>query len=236
MISVIVPTLWKGQHYKKMLPILNSHPLIGEIIVVDNDTSNTDDAIHELNKLMYIPQKENIYVNPAWNLGVASAKFDKICLYSDDVLFDEKVVDAVYQFLTPENGIIGFALDSISESDEPAYKAQWETQNQRILPTFSFHYKFGICMFMHKESYHPIPSEFKIYYGDTYLFDKNLLNEKQNFSIENYNCFTKMKTSSKYFNPIIEEDNRHYKATNPSEGLFIDFMQDIEGYIKSLNT
>ena len=87
MISIIMPTLWKGEHYKKMLPQLDSHPLVGEIIVVDNDTTSTDQQIFNLKKLKYLPQKENVYVNPAWNLAVLEATCDSICLYSDDVLF-----------------------------------------------------------------------------------------------------------------------------------------------------
>lgn len=234
MISIIMPTIWKGEHYKQMLPLLNDHPLVGEIIIIDNDTSNTNKQIFELSKLTYLPQAENIYVNPAWNLGVSIAKCDRICLYSDDVLFDIKAIDAVYPFLTPQNGIAGFAFESISENETALHIAEWE--QKRVIPTFGFHYRFGICMFMHKESYHQIPLEFKIYYGDTYLFDNNLLAGKQNYAIENFECLTKMKTSSKHFNPVIEEDHRQYKKSNPSEGLFIDFMQDIEGYVKSLNT
>jgi hypothetical protein len=37
-----------------------------------------------------------------------------------------------------------------------------------------------------------------------------------------------MKSSSGNFNSIIEEDNRRYKENNPSEGLVMNFMEELE--------
>ena len=47
MISVIVPTMWKAPHLMKMLPLLENHSLIGEVIIIDNDTSKTNADIHQ---------------------------------------------------------------------------------------------------------------------------------------------------------------------------------------------
>ena len=46
----------------------------GEIIVIDNNTlsNNKTQIINE--KLIILPQTENIFVNPAWNLGVNISK------------------------------------------------------------------------------------------------------------------------------------------------------------------
>lgn len=222
MISIIMPTLWKGEHYKKMLPQLDSHPLVGEIIVVDNDTTATDKEIFNLKKLKYLPQKENVYVNPAWNLAVIEASCDSICLYSDDVLFDIDVLEPLSLLMTPENGIFTFSSDSIVVSEDQVYFAEWEQQN--ITQSIRFHYRSGTCMFMHKQSYYSIPENYKVYYGDTHLFDTNILNGKPNYEIQNYFCVTKMKTTSKFFDEIIKEDNRQYKEANPTEAILIDLM------------
>lgn len=222
MISIIMPTLWKGEHYKKMLPQLNLHPLVGEIIIVDNDTNSTNKEILKLDKIKHLPQSENIYVNPAWNLAVKEIRFDSLCLYSDDVFFDINVLDSIHPLLIPENGIFTFSNDSIFVSEEQIYIAEWEQKN--ITPSVGFHYRSGICMFMHKESYYPIPKNYKVYYGDTHLFDSNILNGKQNYEIQNYVCVTKMKTTSRFFDKIAEEDHKQYKESNPLEGILIDLM------------
>ena len=228
MISVIMPTLWRGEHYKKMLPIFNDHPLIGEIIIIDNDPSNTDRSIFELIKVRHYAQIENIYVNPAWNLGVQLSECDQICLYSDDVLFDPKCIEEVAKVCTPRGGIAGFAIETISEShDVPNHLAPWE--QLRVTPTPSMHYRFGICMFMHRESYMHIPDQLKIYYGDTYLFDQNVINGRSNFRIEGCPVITKMRTSSKSreFTEITVKDAEEYAKLSPTEGMILDFAQQL---------
>jgi hypothetical protein len=225
MISIVMPTLWKGKFYKEMLPILSAHELVGEIIIIDNDPDNVDKEIVSLKKIKYLPQKENIYVNPAWNLGVEVSSYDRICLYSDDVLFDPAVIDAVYPFMSEDKGITGFAFDSISENHQSLFRADWEIP--QIVPTWTFHYRFGICMFMHKNSFHKISDDYKIFYGDTHQFDVNSSLNRQNYRIENYACMTKMKSSSRNFNSITEEDSRKYKENNPSEGLVMNLMEEL---------
>jgi hypothetical protein len=215
MISIVMPTLWKGEFYKKMLPILSAHELVGEIIIIDNSPDNVDKEILSLEKIKYLPQKENIFVNPAWNLGVEVSSYDRICLYSDDVLFDPLVIDAVYPFMSEDKGVTGFDFDSISENHQSLFRADWEIP--QIVPTWTFHYRFGICMFMHKNSFHKISNDYKIFYGDTHQFDVNSSLNRQNYRIENYACMTKMKSSSRNFNSITEEDSRKYKENNPSK-------------------
>jgi hypothetical protein len=217
MISIVMPTLWKGEFYKKMLPILSAHELVGEIIIIDNSPDNVDKEILSLEKIKYLPQKENIFVNPAWNLGVEVSSYDRICLYSDDVLFDPSVIDAVYPFMSEDKGITGFAYESISENHQSLFRADWEIP--QIVPTWTFHYRFGICMFMHKNSFHKISNDYKIFYGDTHQFDVNSSLNRQNYRIENYACMTKMKSSSRNFNSITEEDSRKYKENNLSMSL-----------------
>jgi len=109
MISIIMPTLWKGEYYKKMLPLLDSHPLVGEIFIINNNVPETDyETLEKLNKLVHYKTYTNMYVNPSWNYGARYSCFDKLCLYSDDVLFDIKVIDDVYPYITENNGVTGF--------------------------------------------------------------------------------------------------------------------------------
>lgn len=211
MISVVMPTLWRGEHYKTMLPLLDAHPLIGEIFIINNNCPATDhETLGKLTKLVHFQTKGNLFVNPSWNYGVKHGCFDKVCLYSDDVLFDIKCLEAVNEQLTPENGIFGFHNTSIFPDMSCVFFCDWETP--KVVPTNSLHYRFGICMFMHKESYYEIPNQFKIYYGDTYLFEENVKRGKQNYRIENYYAITPMSVTSKSaeFKGVLEKEKEEY--------------------------
>lgn len=235
MISVIMPTIWKGEYYKQMLPVLNNHPLIGEIIVIDNNVNDTDESITKLSKIKHIKQKENIYVNPAWNIGVKIAQYDCICLYSDDVLFDTTCLELIYQYCKSEYGITAFSLETISEKSDnlefiKSCFAPWESM--QINAVNFMHYRFGICMFMHKTSYFDIPEEYKIYYGDTYLFDNNVLKGKQNFIVSGCAVATKMKSSSKFFDEVIENDKKYFYKNNPTDNMISAIIEEMKKELK----
>ena len=225
-----MPTLWKGEYYKRMLPIINEHKLVHEIIIIDNDTNATDQEVLKLSKVRHFPQNENIYVNPAWNLGVEKATQDVICLCNDDILFDIRCLDIVYEKCIPENGMIGFSPKTISESsDDLEYliKSIESTEVMEVTPCSFMHYRYGICLFMHKNSYYRIPEHFKIYYGDTHLFDQNVLNGKQHFKIDGCAVATKMKSTTKFFDEVVENDKRLFQQSNPIDEMMVALMKEI---------
>jgi hypothetical protein len=232
MMSIIMPTLWKGEFYKNMLPIFDAHPLVGEIVIINNNATETDYVtIKKLTKAVVHTPTENIYVNPAWNYGVKVSKYDVVCLYSDDVLFDIDCLEQVYRTCTPDNGLVGFSIETISEkkSDLESLKKEllpWQTLG--VSPTPYMHYRYGICMFMHKSAYHEIPSEYKIYYGDTYLFDQNVLAAKQNYKIDGCVVATKMKTTSNNFSEIVKQDEEHFNKNNPTDELINQLIKELE--------
>lgn len=220
MISVVMPTLWKPQHYKIMLPILNDHPLIGEIIIIDNDPSKTDYDILKLEKVVHLPQKENIYVNPAWNLGVEVSKYDKICLLSDDIIFVPSCIERVYNYLIPENGIVGFDSDSTLEqstNDPFDFPLMDFGFSNNIIPIDKIHFTYGVCMFMHKESYVKIPEMYKIFFGDVFLFQANKQKNKTNFRIMESMLLTLMHTTSHSteLKQIVSNDKLNYSINLP---------------------
>jgi 2-succinyl-5-enolpyruvyl-6-hydroxy-3-cyclohexene-1-carboxylate synthase len=59
------------------------------IFIIDNNPSERPDieVLNHPNITMHTFGK-NIYVNPAWNYAVPRAKYDRICLYGDDLIFD----------------------------------------------------------------------------------------------------------------------------------------------------
>ena len=90
MFSVIIPTMWRVSEFLNDLRSLNECELVGEIILINNDIKMTPDSfsIQNYSKLIEIKTPKNMYVNPAWNLGVRCAKYNKIAIKNDDTFFD----------------------------------------------------------------------------------------------------------------------------------------------------
>lgn len=201
MISVIIPTLWKGKELPQLLDEITKHPKIGEIIIIDNakeDRPKLEILNHE--KIKLLKQKHNIFVNPAWNLGVTEAKYQRLCFISDDMLFDTRIFDTVYDYIKKSNGVIGPNAKNIKSflvkcplmSVKPVYDLQGDWDG------------FGTLMFLHKNNYCPIPKELKIYWGDTWLWDYNAIQGRQNYTFDKFCIKTKMRTSSSLFKDFIQ--------------------------------
>lgn len=172
MYSVIIPTMWKCDRFQQTLRELSQHSLVGEIIVIDN---TTNDLKIELPKLIHILEKENIFVNPAWNKGVKLAKYDKLLILNDDIWMDWNILNILEVYLTEEIGIIGL--------DEAQYNIEHIGIEFGLEPIEHRNGGWGCAMFLHKENYTPIPNEMKIWGGDDWIFVKNRNRRKQNYKI-----------------------------------------------------
>lgn len=206
-----MPTMWKAQLYTKpMLKLLNDHPLIGEILLIDNDASKADqEFLKEISKLSYFSFPEgNIFVNPAWNWGAKNAKYDKLFIVNDDVIINLLRLDQIYDAITPDKGMIGYSALSycayfLEEFDVKAFESLVEsgygseismaTIDPKQYPVISGmpHEYYGSAYFLHKENYFDIPKEFKIYYGDLYIYLSNLKKGISNYVIDNGFLMTK---------------------------------------------
>lgn len=197
MISVIIPTMWKAPHILQMVPLLDRHPLIGEIIIIDNDISKTNQSLIEnTKKISHHPFPENIFVNPAWNYGVKNAKYDKLLILNDDCLINLNPLQKIYDFISPNVGIIGFSALSYCTYDIVSFESFCNSgfgdditielidSERYVLTSGMPHHMYGSAMFMHKANYRMIPEEFKVYYGDNFLFISNLKNNILNYVID----------------------------------------------------
>ena len=203
MISVIIPTLWKGEGLFDLLDKVTAHQKIGEVIIVDNNRANRpNESALDHKKITFLPQKENIYVNPAWNLGAKEAEYERLCFLSDDLEFDVKVFDEVYDKINTTNGVIGINARAIKNF----YVRSPLVEAKPIYDLGGDWDGFGTLMFVHKSNYLPIPDELKIYWGDTWLWDYNAVQCRQNYTIEKFCLKTKMRTSSSLFKDVIAEE------------------------------
>lgn len=187
MYSVIIPTMWRSTQLAYMLPALIQHSLIGEIIVINNDASKTPEYFSSLEdpRIVKITPGNNIGVNPAWNLGVRTSKFDKLCFLSDDIEFDINVFNFLNDKLEEKDGLVG------------VYVHPWPREGAteiKLVEKMIFGY--GALMFMNKKNYIPIPEEFKIFFGDVFMFIASLKLKKQPRILLPVFCKNKLGTTS----------------------------------------
>lgn len=167
MFSVIIPTMWRVSEFLNDLRSLNECELVGEIILINNDIKITPDSfsIQNYSKLIEIKTPKNMYVNPAWNLGVRCAKYNKIAIKNDDTFFDYfKTLNAVEKELDTEDSVIGTYL----QHDNNIIR----TTNEKDIVFNEIPKRdigFGCCIFLNKQSYIPINEKILIWYGDDFI-------------------------------------------------------------------
>lgn len=167
MFSIIIPTMWRVSEFLNDLRSLNECELVGEIILINNDIKMTpySFSIQNYSKLIEIKTPKNMYINPAWNLGVRCAKYNKIAIKNDDTFFDYfKTLNAVEKELNTEDSVIGTYL----QHDKNIIR----TTNEKDIVFNEIPKRdigFGCCIFLNKQSYIPINEKILIWYGDDFI-------------------------------------------------------------------
>jgi hypothetical protein len=180
--------MWKFPPFVSFLKDLVLHPAVGEIIIINNcvnETIASDILSHS--KIKILDFKENIFVNPAWNIGVALSSFDNICLLSDDVIFDIKLLDRLTDQLTSGKMFVVNLPDSNTITRGTIEIKQY-VDGDRI-----FH--FGCLMFLHKSNWVPIPAGLNVYYGDSWLWDLIKNTTGENYVINDLFLYTPTNTT-----------------------------------------
>lgn len=199
MISVIMPTMWKGKGcYQSMKDIVKQES-VGELIVIDNSPVNV--TIEKIPKLVHVREGENTYVNPAWNKGYRLAKFDKLLFVNDDVQTDWSFINKLEEYITADRGMIGAGVTC------------WQGPHNDLDVTHIGHRPncYGCVFGIHKDSYVEIPNDLKIHYGDDWLFQKS---DKPNYQITGWKMGGESEQTSGLieFHPIKEGDKRLWES------------------------
>lgn len=166
--SVVIPTLQRSPTLPELLRRLSQSSSVAEIMVINNSSSPLSARPPRTD---VIEPGRNIFVNPAWNLGVASTNAPLVCLCNDDALFDPRILDAIARRLRRGAGIVGphsscFRPISV---DPRASRSLLPTV---FLPAYVRPFGFGTLMSFRRESFVPIPDDLKIWCGDDYLFQR----------------------------------------------------------------
>lgn len=157
--SVIIPTMWYSPQIHRNLPNLNDCDLIGEIILIDNNPSLKPSYLDNLEKVKYLPQEQNIFVNPAWNLGVRECIYKYICISNDDIFFNTDIMSFIQPHI--HKGIFGMWTGNYFKEniDNP-----YEIESISGRP-----WGWGCLLFIHKDNWVDIDERLLIACGDDWL-------------------------------------------------------------------
>lgn len=208
--TVVIPTMWRYKPFTNFLTDLVKFHLIDEVIIINNAIEQTPDSpVLQHEKVRVIGFEENIYVNPAWNLGVHESKNKNVCILNDDMIFDLKVFYHVQEILSPSCGVIGICLGDPTHNQPPFQTGsikvkKWEGEHTMGL---------GTLMFVHQDSWIDIPNDLKVYYGDNWIFDTALWETRTNYIITDILHFTPhAQTTGHIVNDFLEKESVIYKS------------------------
>lgn len=200
MFSIVIPTLWKSPRIHELLSSLINCNNVGEIILIDN-SSEFFNYYTTLDKVKLIQPKENLYVNPSWNLGVELATYNYICLCNDDLKFDPILFDLTTHY--PD-----IMSDKIIGMHSENYHINFSNEI-KLVPTNSRNWGWGCLILFEKKNWIPIPENIKVWYGDDFIFNDN---PTQCYNLEGFSILTEMSTTSdqETFNEIKKQDQINY--------------------------
>lgn len=167
MISFIIPTLWKSGRIFKTIEAVKTSRYGIELIIIDNANSDFES---DHSQIKVLKPGSNIFVNPAWNLGVEHANHEYVCLLNDDIelnihLFVESFHRQIINSSLKDNlGILAY------ESGK-RFDNEINSDDDILEPILSdkIGTGFGQLMLFEKRLYYPIPDPLKIYFGDNLL-------------------------------------------------------------------
>jgi len=159
--SVIIPTMWKSDYLLKMIEVYNNSEFISEVIIIDNEPESKMPI--DSDKVSVYTKGENIYVNPAWNMGVSLAKTPFVIIANDDIFLDPKEFDELLVLCLnnlKDNVVIGPSMHCFKQKGlvKDGLKIKKTEDN--------FNYGFGTFMIMKRTSYTIIPDDILIFHGD----------------------------------------------------------------------
>jgi len=179
MITFIIPTIYKSSFLIQLLRNLDVHPLVNEILLIEDCPSTGILNNCYFNKLNVIPFQKRKYCNGGWNLGTSLVKTHYYALCNDDILFPTSIIDDVLHFykFRPKSGFVGMDFSQYETEYKPLYYGFKQKEN--FSPSSSGYNGWGTLQFNHKDNDVIIPNDLKHWCGDTY-----------NLYYSKYPCYT----------------------------------------------
>lgn len=184
--SIVIPTLWKSNRIHKLLDDLIKCDDVDEIIIIDNNKGYYNHYDRILDKVNLIQMDDNIYVNPAWNLGVSLSKNYYVALINDDINFNTDIFKFLNPYKLNKFGIIG---SDPSNYNTNIFNPVINKEDKRNVQRFGW----GCFIAFDKKYWIDVPDNIKLWYGDDFI---RIFNKAPISYITGFNIETDMSTTS----------------------------------------
>ena len=162
--SILIPTLFKSKRITPLVEHFEKHPLVQEVIVLDNTGGIPG---YRDGKLTIIEGCRENYVTKSWNILVDYARSDYYAILNDDILIDPSILDEILEHDWNIPSIIGLDYKNIVTKPQESYPTIRPLPIDETMP-----YGFGQALFGKKSQWPQIPEYLKIWCNDKYLASK----------------------------------------------------------------
>lgn len=193
-IDVIIPTMLCSNLniFCYTLNELKHSKLINKIIIIDNIENNDFEKNFLVDDdFILLKPNGNIFVNPAWNLGIKHMESEYYIILNDDILLKGEVIDLIHNsFLKKEDMRLLYVhmeerCEEVNYDNEiNVYEKYLENLGNQIKINV-FNSRGGSFVMGRKDEWVEIPNDLKIFCGDDYIFDitEKLFPNKKNYQI-----------------------------------------------------
>lgn len=215
-LSVIIPTLQKDiETLNNLVSRLVVDDVVKEVLIIDNSLKGYS---FENKKVRVIIPKENLFVNPSWNLGVREAQNEYICLANDDIGIPNNFCTKVLENFSDDFGVIGMDNAYVTNTRNKDNKVVIDINKVELNDSREVNFKpvkyrthnFGIMMFFKKENYVEIPEDLKIFYGDDWVIYQARKKGKYNQVCTGQEIYHLGSLSSNKFTGLVNEEKKKY--------------------------
>jgi hypothetical protein len=179
MISIVIPTMMgvnkDNLHYSVKQAIESE--IVDRITIIDNSTDRFSKEIPlRSSKLIVRSMTKNIFVNPAWNIGVSLSTSDNVLIMNDDILCHKEVYRQVNEVMGYENlGLCSVKTHNCNKIDD--YIRNIDDFNAEIVTDDTFdpsqnNNKTGWFFCVKKKLWKDIPEKLLFFYGDDLIYDR----------------------------------------------------------------
>jgi hypothetical protein len=208
MFSYIVPTVNRYPGFAAQIEKIAAHPLIGEVIVINNSGKNPPASELTTNNYQLITPEQPLFCNGAWNIGAANANEEYLILATEDITYNVSIFTKIHNFFrSPIHnppcaiGIVGCNPSLLIDQADKSETQFYTLPNHRP-------YCFGLMMFLQKENFIPIPEGLKHWFGDDFLFKVMKRRDMVNFTFQgSFHIETKIGSCSQ--DPITQTRIQH---------------------------
>lgn len=187
MISVVLPVLDQIKWTDDCLKSLQNNVIQpSEVFLIDNGSKDNyqdlADSYRSVFNIRYIRNETNIGVNAAWNIGLFHSTFPYVLILNNDTCLNKFFLKKIIKVM--EDKEVGICIPT-REVTIPRVEMVNKDEDPSIIPAPDIE---GWAFTMRKEIYNktgPIPSLFKTFMGDTFLFESSLALGYKNLKMTN---------------------------------------------------